>query len=201
MAHWHRLSVAVSITALVGCGNPTPDHPTLGHTAGSTDAVVSSPGGDAASSGLVANEPARQAPTQMSPLGLIAQHASTPDASITDASRTISPGHHDVHAQTAAFPVDEPTSHEHADAKRAQREARRMWFAEAREHPDVTVRLQALEHWVLQPGDALDPVTYALVDGDEDVRARAQQLWEQQLTRDMATTVSVKEEGPGGQAE
>jgi hypothetical protein len=76
-----------------------------------------------------------------------------------------------------------------------------VWFAEVREHPDVTVRLQALEVWVQQPGDALDPVTYALVDGDESVRARAQELWEQQLTRETATTRPVQGEGPGGQAE
>jgi hypothetical protein len=108
---------------------------------------------------------------------------------------------HDARAQTAASPADTPPPDEQTTAERAQREARQLWFAEVREHPDVTVRLQALEVWAQQPGDALDPVTYALVDGDEHVRARAQELWEQQLTREAATTQPVQEEGPGGQAE
>jgi len=69
-----------------------------------------------------------------------------------------------------------------------------------REHSDVSVRLQALEFWAQQPSDALDPVTYALVDGDEQVRTRAQELWEQQLTRDTATTAPIKEQEAGGRA-
>jgi hypothetical protein len=74
-------------------------------------------------------------------------------------------------------------------------------LAELRAHPDATVRLQALELWAQQPGDALDPVTYALVDGDEQVRARAQELWWSSSSRETATSRPVQEEGPGGQAE
>lgn len=57
------------------------------------------------------------------------------------------------------------------------------WLAAAREDPDPNVRLHALETWAENPGESLDPVTYALVDPDESVRARAQELFEQELAR------------------
>jgi len=52
------------------------------------------------------------------------------------------------------------------------------WLAAAREDPDPNVRLHALETWAQNPGESLDPVTYALVDPDEAVRTRAQELVE-----------------------
>ncbi|WP_423719910.1 hypothetical protein [Nitrospira sp. NS4] len=72
-----------------------------------------------------------------------------------------------------------------AQAEQAARQARESWYAEAREHPDATVRLQAIEQWAQQPGESIDVLTQALVDGDEQVRARAQELWEQQLAREV----------------
>ena len=57
------------------------------------------------------------------------------------------------------------------------------WLAAAREDPDPNVRLHALGTWAQHPGESLDPVTYALVDPDETVRARAQELLEQELAR------------------
>ena len=57
------------------------------------------------------------------------------------------------------------------------------WLAAAREDPDPNVRLHALGTWAQHPGESLDPVTYALVDPDEAVRARAQELVEEQLAR------------------
>jgi hypothetical protein len=57
------------------------------------------------------------------------------------------------------------------------------WLAAARDDPDPKVRLHALETWAQNPGESLDPVTYALVDADEAVRARAQQLVEEALAR------------------
>jgi HEAT repeat protein len=57
------------------------------------------------------------------------------------------------------------------------------WLAAAREDPDPNVRRHALETWAKQPGESLDPVTYALVDPDETVRARAQALLEEALAR------------------
>jgi hypothetical protein len=71
--------------------------------------------------------------------------------------------------------------------EQAQQEARESWFAERRESPDATVRLQALETWAQQPGTGIDPLTYALVDEDEAVRARAEALYEQQLAQEEAT--------------
>jgi hypothetical protein len=52
---------------------------------------------------------------------------------------------------------------------------------EALQDPDPNMRIWALEAWVQQPGASLNPVTYALVDPDESVRARAQELFEQEL--------------------
>jgi hypothetical protein len=49
--------------------------------------------------------------------------------------------------------------------------------------PDPNFRLRALEAWARQPAASLDPITSALVDPDESVRARAQELLEQKLNR------------------
>jgi hypothetical protein len=57
------------------------------------------------------------------------------------------------------------------------------WLAAAREDPDPNVRMHALEAWAQHPGESLDPVTYALVDSDEAVRTRAQELVEERLAR------------------
>ncbi len=57
------------------------------------------------------------------------------------------------------------------------------WQEAAREDPDPRVRLHAIETWSQKPGDTLDPVTHALVDPDETVRVRAQQLFEDALAR------------------
>jgi len=57
------------------------------------------------------------------------------------------------------------------------------WLAAARDDPDPNVRLHALGTWAQYAGESLDPVTYALVDPDETVRARAQELMEEALAR------------------
>jgi hypothetical protein len=159
MAHWYRLGVAIGITALVGCGTPTPEGPVSGPSIGSAAAVVSPPVADAPRADLAA------------------PHAPTPDTRRTDASRATSP-------VPAASSATLPPSDAQTPADQAQREARELWFAELRESPDAPVRLQALETWAQQPGDTIDPLTYALVDEDEDVRARAEELYEQQLARE-----------------
>lgn len=64
--------------------------------------------------------------------------------------------------------------------------ARQQWLAELRLHPDPTVRRQALESWAEQPSADLDPLTYALVDEDDTVRTRAQELYTQQLAQEAA---------------
>jgi HEAT repeat protein len=58
-----------------------------------------------------------------------------------------------------------------------------VWLAEALDDPDPNVRIQALETWAQHLGETLDPLTYALVDPEEKVRARAQELLEEKLAR------------------
>ena len=58
-------------------------------------------------------------------------------------------------------------------------------LAAALASPDPQLRIQALEQWAAQrEGSGVDPLTYALVDPDENVRARAQELFEAALTRE-----------------
>ena len=57
------------------------------------------------------------------------------------------------------------------------------WLADLLQAPDPNVRVQALDAWAQHPGESLDPVTFALVDPDQSVRARAQELLEQELAR------------------
>jgi hypothetical protein len=57
--------------------------------------------------------------------------------------------------------------------------------------------LQALEQWVQQAPTSsvgLDPVTYALVDEDEQVRERAQALYAQQLQWEAAAVAPSEQE-------
>jgi len=56
-------------------------------------------------------------------------------------------------------------------------------LAELSRSPDPNVRIQALDAWARDPGESLDPLTYALVDPDDSVRARAQEILEQELAR------------------
>jgi hypothetical protein len=53
-----------------------------------------------------------------------------------------------------------------------------------------------LELWAEQPSEDLDPLTYALVDEDESVRTRAQEVYEQQLAREAASVVPSEQDGP-----
>jgi hypothetical protein len=57
------------------------------------------------------------------------------------------------------------------------------WYAAARDDPNPKPRLQLVESWAQQarPDSSLDLLTNALVDPDETVRARAQELMEQAL--------------------
>jgi hypothetical protein len=154
----------VLLVGLSACGSPSPEAPQSGPTSGAANAVVAIPTGDAPHAGV----PAPYAPT--------------PDTRHTDAPRATSPA-------PAAAPAAPPPSNAPPPADQAQREAREQWFAELRESPDATVRLQALEHWAQQPGTGIDPLTYALVDEDEAVRARADALDEQQLAQEEATAL------------
>ena len=58
------------------------------------------------------------------------------------------------------------------------------WMAQKLNSPKVRVRLQALETWAQSaPPGAIDPLILAFEDKDERVRARAQQLIEQDWAR------------------
>ena len=57
------------------------------------------------------------------------------------------------------------------------------WLAEMLHSTDPNVRVQGLDAWARHPGTSLDPVTYALVDPDESVRARAQALFDEALAQ------------------
>jgi hypothetical protein len=57
------------------------------------------------------------------------------------------------------------------------------WLDAAREDRHPGGRLHALQTWAQGPRDTLDPVTYALVDPDETVRARARELLDETLGR------------------
>lgn len=57
------------------------------------------------------------------------------------------------------------------------------WLEAALDDPNPKVRIQALDYWSEHPGEKLDPVTKALVDPDERVRARAQEVFEEALAR------------------
>jgi len=50
------------------------------------------------------------------------------------------------------------------------------WPAELLHAPDPSVPIQALDAWARHRSASLDPLTYALVDPDESVRARAQEV-------------------------
>jgi hypothetical protein len=57
------------------------------------------------------------------------------------------------------------------------------WLIAALDDPEPSVRLRALETWAQHRGQRLDPRTHALVDPDEPVRSRAQELVEEALAR------------------
>lgn len=99
---------------------------------------------------------------------------------------------HHVPASTLRPPIDHQPSPQEPNTDVSNQAAWTQWYEAARESPDVSVRLQALETWAHRPGDSLDPVTYGLVDEDDTVRARAQTLYEQQLVRE-ATAAAPSE--------
>ena len=130
------------------------------------------------------SEKDRPAPTQTIVRGPDALPSPTkPGTLLTESSRVTNPTP-DARAPSAVSPSDSRQPDTGTDNDEVQRQARVSWYAEASESPDVTVRLQALEFWAQQPGDGLDPVTYALMDEDEEVRARAQDLYAQQLAQE-----------------
>jgi hypothetical protein len=154
---WLGLVLLVGLSA---CGSPAPEAPLSGRTPGETGAVVSPPADH------TAQAPASQDRTQTTTLG-----APAPPGPFRPETARI----------TQAAPPDEQTP-----ADQAQRQTRERWYAEMREAPEAGMRLYALDLWAQQPTEAIDPVTYALVDEEESVRTKAQELYEQHLVREAA---------------
>ncbi|MGH7207994.1 MAG: hypothetical protein ACREIL_01280 [Nitrospiraceae bacterium] len=178
----------ILLAGLAGCGPPSSDQ------APGLDSRAAAPNNTAA----VAPETNRPAPTQTSGRGPAALPAPTkPGLLRTESSRGRPPAP-EARAPSTAASLDTQPREARAAAERAQQDAWAQWYAAVREHPDVSVRLQALEQWAQQPGEAIDPVTAALVDEDEQVRGRAQDLYDQQLTREASRARPVREEGQNG---
>ena len=105
----------------------------------------------------------------------VSERATSPRVALASPSVT-APAHRAAANGSAAHSSTSPYVNQ-ADTAEAS------WLAASREDPNPSVRLHALEVWAQRPGESLDPVTYALVDPDESVRARAQELLEQELGR------------------
>lgn len=97
---------------------------------------------------------------------------SFPEQSVAAAART-TPA-----VQCARVNVSQATTASAAQYNERPQIQEPAWLAAARDDPDPNVRLDALETWAQNPGESLDPVTNALVDPDESVRTRAQELVE-----------------------
>jgi hypothetical protein len=158
-----RLAWFLGLLLLVGlsaCGSPLQEAPKSGTSTSSADTVVSLTVGDVARASRAPALPAASAVERHSP----------------DSAKASSP---------APAPADPPLADARAAAEQGQQEARQQWFAEQRESPDATVRLQALALLVPQPGAAFDPELYAFLgDDDDQVRDRAQALWAQQIAQE-----------------
>ena len=103
-------------------------------------------------------------------------------------------------AATAIGAQATPSAEEDASATEqmtfddVQREARQKWYAEMREAPEVGLRLHALDVWAEHPNDGINPLTDALVDADESVRTRAQELYSQYFPGGEAAAQSIQED-------
>lgn len=152
---------------LTGCGGPTSDGPLAEQASRGVHAVGVSPVTDTSLAGT--GRESKSIPGSL--------------ASEEFVEVTPSQGRND---EITKIPANLGPPQDPLQADQVRREARESWYAEVRTQADATVRLQALEVWDQQPGDTLDLVTYALVDEEEQVRTRAQELWSLQLARDLA---------------
>jgi hypothetical protein len=98
------------------------------------------------------------------------------------------------HAKSAPVPARPPIAAQTSrvngpstswEDRERQADAILAWYQTVRDDPDPMVRLQVIERWTQQqaPDDRLDLLTHTLVDPDESVRARAQELLEERLAR------------------
>ncbi len=70
-----------------------------------------------------------------------------------------------------------------ADQPGQPAEAAAPWPPAAMQDPDPRMRRFALEQWAREPTESLDLVTAAMVDPDESIRERAEQVLEQVLAQ------------------
>jgi len=106
-----------------------------------------------------------------------------------------------IGAQATTSAEEDASATDEMNADDVQREARQKWYAEMREAPEVGLRLHALDVWAEHPNDGINPLTYALVDADESVRTRAQELYSQYLLGGEATAQSIQEDPVASDAE
>jgi hypothetical protein len=95
-------------------------------------------------------------------------------------------GPEDLHSWKASKKLPAPLSSLPSatrDNEQYQTEGMPAWLAGALDDPDPHMRIQALGAWAQHPGEILYLLTNALVDPDESVRARAQELLEEALAR------------------
>jgi outer membrane murein-binding lipoprotein Lpp len=105
--------------------------------------------------------------------------SSRPAASRAAQVDSLASGSNALHGRTASRNVTAAS----ATRDEYQPEELPPGLAELLHAPDPNVRIQALDGWASQPSVSLEPLTYALVDSDESVRARAQELLEEALAR------------------
>lgn len=173
----NRLGRVLALLILSGCGSPASDPP-LG-----TSAI-----GSMSVSG--AREDSDQAITsrqgdghKVAPSQALAKTPLFTDLPVSVASDQ------DTAAATHP-PSDRPTPG--LDPEVLQQEVLGTWSEGARDSPDVSVRLQALEAWAQRSGGSLNPITYGLVDQDESVRERALELYTHQLELEATFAESEK---------
>lgn len=128
-----------------------------------------------------------EAPTSLGSHEATTPASTVPDSTVTKENMTAQR----VAPQHGSGPPATSPSEANSQAVSREQLMREQWYAAARESSDVTVRLQALEIWVQQPGQPLDPVTYGLVDENESVRARAQEVYAQRLAWEETTSVPM----------
>lgn len=170
-----RLVVAVGITSLLGCGSPPPDH-SASTTTTAADAVGPTATSAGANASFVGHKPVSPSPTHTTLLGptdpTVPSQEALPkkDPRITTTDTT--------HAQ-ASTPSQAPSEvNQQALTEQAQYEARHTWLSEIRENPNASVRLMALEVWAQHPDLDIDPRTFVMDEDNEQIQARALELWE-----------------------
>lgn len=175
----NRLGRYIALLFLSGCGGPASDTPS------NTRAIISASVGGA-------GDYSHQATTSRQDNGRKVASSQAPAKTplFADLPMPVSSDHDTAAASHPS--TDRPIPTPGLDHEVRQQEAWSKWFEAARDSPDVSVRLQALETWAQRPSDNLDPITHGLVDQDETVRERAQELYTHQLQLEATSAAAVE---------